>query len=80
MSNKERGVTYFYYKCRKNHFHGNGACPNRKNYRAPELEREVWQFVSGLLQDPDRIRQGFEEMIALERAAQRGAGDPTQEK
>jgi site-specific DNA recombinase len=80
MSNKVRGVTYFYYKCRKNHFHGNGACPNRKNYRAPELERDVWQFVSGLRQDPDRIRQGFEEMIALERAAQRGAGDPTQEK
>jgi site-specific DNA recombinase len=77
MINKVKGVAYFYNKCRKNHFHGDAACLNRKNHRAKELEADVWHFVSGLLRDPERLRQGLAEMMQQERAAMRG--DPDQQ-
>ena len=37
----------------------------------------MWELVSGLLKDPERLRAGLEEMIEQERAGMRG--DPDQE-
>jgi site-specific DNA recombinase len=56
---------YFYYRCSKRW--QDGTCDHEKSHRADELERLVWNFVSGLLKEPDRLREGLEEMIKRER-------------
>ncbi len=56
-----------YYDCRKHH-HGKAGCANNKHLRAKTIESLIWELVSGLLQDPDRLREGLEEMIEAERA------------
>ncbi len=66
-----------YYRCRKYQEHGDGGCTHRKHHRADKLEALVWKFVSGLLQDPERLRRGLEELIAREREGLRG--DPNRE-
>ena len=65
---------YFYYHCNKRH-HTAEACPNRKNYRAGELEARVWGFVSDLLKEPERLRTGIEKMIEHKREAMHGNPD-----
>jgi hypothetical protein len=40
--------------------------------RAEHVEADVWEFVSGLLKDPWRLRAGYERMIENERNARRG--------
>ena len=74
-----RSKTYYhhYYDCRKHHHHGKAACPNNRHFRAENVEGPVWELVSGLLRDPERLRQGLEEMIEVERAGLRG--DPDRE-
>jgi site-specific DNA recombinase len=67
----------FYYRCRKRNRHGAEACGHRKCHRADEVEARVWDLVSGLLKDPERLKAGLEEMIEQERAGLRG--DPDQE-
>jgi site-specific DNA recombinase len=67
----------FYYRCRKRNRHGPEACGHRKSHRADEVEPRVWDLVSGLLNDPERLKAGLEEMIEQERAGLRG--DPDQE-
>jgi site-specific DNA recombinase len=65
---------HFYHGCRRNHIHGDTACTHRKNHRAEQVEAAVWEVVSGLLRDPERLRAGLDEMIEQER---RGLhGDP----
>jgi chromosome segregation ATPase len=67
---------YFYYHCNKRH-HEAAACPNRRNYRADKVEPQVWEFVSDLLKEPERLRGGLQKMIERKREAMRG--DPDQE-
>ena len=74
---KEAEVRYFYYRCPKRQRHGLQACRHNTHYRAAEREARVWEFVSGLLRDPERLRIGLEEMIERERAGSRG--DPERE-
>jgi hypothetical protein len=45
--------------------------------RATRVEDIVWRFVSGLLNDPDKVRVGIEELIEQERDGARG--DPERE-
>jgi site-specific DNA recombinase len=68
---------YFYYKCPKYHGGGTEACPNKTGYRAEKVESLVWGFVSDLLKDPKRLREGLEEMIERERHEVQG--DPDRE-
>ena len=70
-------VRYFYYRCPKRQRHGLEACAHNTHYRAAEREAQVWEFVSRLLRDPERLRAGLEEMIESERAVSRG--DPQRE-
>ena len=70
-------VRYFYYRCPKRQRHGLEACAHNTHYRATEREARVWEFVSGLLRDPERLRAGLDEMIEQERAGSRG--DPQRE-
>ncbi len=66
----------YYYRCTKLNHYVNG-CPNRKNHRADTVEPRVWEFVSGLLKDPERLRVGLDELIEQERNAVRT--DPKRE-
>ena len=43
-----------------------------KNVRAKEAEHAVWSFVSGLLLNPEALREGFDEMMRRERAGNHG--------
>ena len=68
---------HHYYYCRNHRHHGDAECTNRKHYRAVDLEGRVWDLISGLLKDPERLRAGLDEMIEAERAEMRG--DPEAE-
>lgn len=75
---RSRGAPYYhYYRCQTRRRHGEEACPNGKSYPAEKLEGAVWEFVSGLMSDPDQLRHDLERMIELERGAVRG--DPRRE-
>jgi site-specific DNA recombinase len=65
---------YHYYRCPKRQRHGLEACSHNKHYRAADIEARIWEFVTGLLHDPQRLRAGLEEMIEQERAG--AYGDP----
>ncbi|HWS80272.1 MAG TPA: recombinase zinc beta ribbon domain-containing protein, partial [Rubrobacter sp.] len=67
---------YCYYRCPKRGRHGvQKVCINGKHHRAAEAEAAVWDLVSGLLKDPERLRAGLDEMIEQERAGTRGNPD-----
>ena len=72
-----KSTRYSYYRCIRHRREGEEACGNAKSYRADELERSVWEFVSGLLKDPERIRKGLQAVIEEERAGM--LGDPQQQ-
>jgi site-specific DNA recombinase len=75
--NGRNGRKHFYYRCwRRNRF-GDDACPRPSNYPARRIEPTVWEFVSNLLKDPERLRAGLEETIEEERKGLRG--DPERE-
>ena len=67
----------FYYRCRTRNRDGAEACSHRKCHRADQVEPRVWDLISGLLKQPERLKAGLEEMIEQERAGLRG--DPDQE-
>jgi site-specific DNA recombinase len=67
----------FYYRCAKRNRDGAAVCSHKKCHRAAEVERQVWDLVSGLLKDPERLEAGLEELMEHERALMRG--DPDQE-
>jgi hypothetical protein len=67
----------FYYRCRKRNRDGSQACSHSWCHRADKVEPLLWEFVSGLLKAPERLRAGLEKLIEQERAAMRG--DPEQE-
>jgi site-specific DNA recombinase len=77
-SDKKRGYAHHYYRCAKRDRHGvKKACAHGKHHRAGTLEVAVWDLVSILLKDPERLRAGLEELIEQERAGTRG--DPDRE-
>ena len=43
-----------------------------KNIRAEEAEHAVWSFVTGLLLNPEALREGLNEMMQRERAGNHG--------
>jgi site-specific DNA recombinase len=67
--NKKR--RYSYYVCSRVMVHGKEACPQRR-LRAEELEMQVWEFISGLLKAPERLRIALDAMIEQERNGTRG--------
>jgi Recombinase zinc beta ribbon domain len=60
---------YCYYRCPKRRIEGPGACPNEKTQRAEKVEAGVWEVISSLLAEPERLRLGLERMIERERSA-----------
>ena len=68
---------YFYYRCHSCHNEGSSACEQAKSYRAEEVEAQVWEAISRLFTDSERLRADLERMIDLEREGMRG--DPESE-
>jgi site-specific DNA recombinase len=74
------GRIYAYYRCARLARLGKGSCPSlegyrsRKNHRAENVERLVWEFVSDLMKDPAQLREDLERMIELEKSG--SYGDP----
>jgi len=66
-----KATNSYYYSCKKHH-EQQDTCPNRKTYRADKLEPAVCELVSELLQNPEQLRAGLEEMIEQERKSIRG--------
>jgi hypothetical protein len=61
-----------YYRCHRRAAHGARSCPQKKTLRAEPLEDSVWQAVSNLLTNPERLRVGLEELIAQEQSTIHG--------
>ncbi len=68
------GRRRFYYRCPKHAASGPEACPNNKSHRAEKVEAEVWEEVSSLLKEPERLRAGVTRMLEDQRR-----GDPERE-
>jgi site-specific DNA recombinase len=74
------GRIYAYYRCARLARLGKDSCPSlegyrsRKNHRAENVERLVWEFVSDLMKDPAQLREDLERMIELEKSG--SYGDP----
>jgi site-specific DNA recombinase len=58
---------HFYYHCLKRWQHGKDLCQNHKLRPADKVEVRVWDMVSDLLKDPERLRADLDKMIELER-------------
>jgi hypothetical protein len=79
QTTKPRGgeITYHYYACnRRRKLRKMGGCA-QKSLPAFEGEAQMWELVSSLLRDPDRIRGGMNRLIEEERTKR--AGDPERE-
>ena len=70
--NGSRKKVHHYYRCPTRHLQGKEACSMSKNIRAGEAEQAVWLFITGLLLNPEALREGLDEMVARERAANHG--------
>ena len=71
------GKRYFYYSCASRREGKLSSCINRKTHRAERIEPMVWDLVSELLTDPERLRAGLEEM--MDREGNGSRGDPDRE-
>src|ERR671916_658711 len=65
-----------YYRCREAN-RRKETCSNNKSIRSDRAHPAVWDLVSGLLSDPERLRAGLDAMIEEQRGAMRG--DPERE-
>jgi site-specific DNA recombinase len=66
---------YHYYICMRR-FELRGMCTcTQKAIRAVDAEEAIWEFISRLLKDPERIRLGMERLIDEERETA-SRGDP----
>jgi Recombinase zinc beta ribbon domain len=67
-----------YYRCSKAHVnYAYRSCPNTRHHRADRLEPLVWNYVSGVMKDPDALRADLDRMIELETKGPQG--DPGKE-
>jgi hypothetical protein len=53
------------------------TCQNRKSHRADRVEPLVWDYVSGVMKNPEELRSDLDRMIELKRQETRG--DPERE-
>ena len=75
---KKSGGRYVfcYYRCREGN-RKRETCSNNKCIRSDRAHAAVWGLVSGLLSEPERLREGLEAMIEEERKGMRD--DPERE-
>ena len=64
------GPSYHYYTCGRRRTLGKMCSCNQKSLGVAKVERPVWDFVSDLLTDPEKIRSGMEALMEQERASE----------
>jgi site-specific DNA recombinase len=79
FSKPEIGRTYLYYVCVAGAYHKRETCSARKHHKAEEVEARVWDMVSRMLKDPERLRAGLDHMIEQERRGATFADDSATE-
>jgi len=79
FSKPKLGRTYLYYVCVAGAYHKRDTCLARTHHKAEEAEARVWDVVSRILEDPERLRAGLDYMIEQERRDASFAGDPAVE-
>jgi len=68
-----------YYRCSKAQVnYAYKSCLNSKHHRADKLEPVVWDYVSGVMKNPEELRADLDRMIELARRGTRG--DPGREQ
>jgi hypothetical protein len=67
------GEPYRAYRCETKHRYGTDACELPWSYRAEVVEGATWDFISGLLADPEELLAGLDAFIEAEKAK---TGDP----
>jgi len=75
------GHVYTYYKCSQLVRNGKDACsPDRlrTNHRVDNIEQKVWDEISGLMKNPEQLRDDIGRMIELEKKSSHG--DPEREE
>ena len=55
-----------YYRCRKRSMYGKDICAMNKYLRADLVEPLVWEGVSEILGEPERLRRGLQKMLERE--------------
>jgi site-specific DNA recombinase len=55
-----------YYRCRKRSMYGKDICGMNKYLRADLVEPVVWEGVSEILAEPERLRRGVQKMLERE--------------
>src|SRR5215203_5319156 len=76
---KSKHVNY-YYRCSRAQVHyayESKSCLNNKHHRADRLEPMVWNYVSGVIKNPEELRTDLDRMIELQRRGTRG--DPSKD-
>jgi Recombinase zinc beta ribbon domain len=76
-SGKSKHVNHYYHCSRVNVEYAQKTCPNRKSHRADRVEPLVWDYVSGVMKNPEELRADLDRMIELETRGTRG--DPSKE-
>jgi site-specific DNA recombinase len=66
-------VNYYYRCARVQVNYAYKVCTNSKHQRADRLEPMVWNYVSGVMKNPEELRGDLDRMIELERGTR---GDP----
>jgi site-specific DNA recombinase len=61
--------TGLYYRCRRRIMYGKDACDMKKHLRADVVEPLVWEGVSEVLGEPERLRRGLQRMLEKEKEA-----------
>ena len=72
-----RRYSYYYYRCSGYDKHGSEGCENSRFASATKLERQVWDFVRGIMLNPEELCSDLDQAIELERDGWRG--DPEEE-
>ncbi len=74
---KNKDVHYYYYTCESRNWLRSAATCTQKTLNAHKVETAVWEFVSGVMKNPERIRVGMNALIEQRRHGMHG--DPERE-
>jgi len=60
IPNHSKGKLHFYYMCKAKRFY-TVECNNTTTYSMQNLDSQVWEWISGLLSNPDELQKGLDE-------------------
>ena len=67
-------ISFYYYCSRVSVGYEHNPCPNRRAHRVDRVEPLVWEYVSGVMKDPESLRSDIDRMIELEKGTRGNPG------